>query len=45
MILVAFFATETTSDAGDAQRDEPGRPGLRHRTSVELIEVLGHMTA
>jgi hypothetical protein len=45
-MFVAFFATEEDMKAGDAMLNEmnPGDIGIGHRTSVDLMEVLSHMT-
>jgi len=46
-IFVVFFDTEEDLHAGDALLNamNPGDVGVGRRTSVELMEVLGHMTA
>jgi len=46
-IFLVFFETEEDMLAGHALLNEmsPGDVGVGHRTSVELVEVLGHMTA
>jgi len=46
-IFVVFFDTEEDLHAGDALLNamSPGDVGVGRRTSVELMEVLGHMTA
>ena len=45
-IFVTFFATEEDMQAGDAMLNEmsPGEVGIGHRTSLDLMEVLAHMT-
>jgi hypothetical protein len=45
-VFVTFFETEADLKAGDAMLNElsPGDVGVGHRTSVDLMEVLAHMT-
>ncbi len=45
-IFVTFFATEEDMKAGDAMLNSmsPGDVGVGSRASVDLMEVLAHMT-
>ncbi|HXY80207.1 MAG TPA: hypothetical protein VEH55_02465 [Gaiellaceae bacterium] len=45
-IFLVLFETEEDMHAGHALLNEmnPGDVGVGHRTSVQLVEVLGHMT-
>ena len=46
-IFVTFFDTEEDLRAGDAMLNamSPDDAGIGHRTGVELMEVVAHMTA
>lgn len=45
-VFVTFFETEADLHAGDAMLNEmsPDDVGVGHRTSVDLMELLAHMT-